>query len=138
MRLDRANTSGVFTANLHTDRRYSAAADSVVRAALANHVPVVSAAEMLQWLDGRNNSSFQNLQWTDGTLSFDIAVATGGSGAVALLPAAVAAGNLSSLTLNGTEVRREECRFAGLTYAAFSAGPGRYLATYRKPAETRR
>jgi Bacterial Ig-like domain len=129
---------GVFTANLHNDRRYSAAADSVVRAALANHVPVVSAAEMLQWLDGRNNSSFQHLQWTDGTLSFDIAVATGGSGAVALLPATVAAGDLSTLTLNGTEVRHEERGFAGLTYAAFSAGAGRYVATYRKTAESRR
>ncbi len=128
---------GVFTANLHNDRRYSAAADSVVSAALANHVPVVSAAEMLHWLDGRNNSSFQNLQWTGGTLSFDIAVATGGSGALALLPATVAAGSLSSLTLNGMEVRHEERRFAGLTYAAFSAGAGRYVATYRETGEVR-
>jgi len=70
------------------------------------------------------------------TLGFDLAVATGGSGAVALLPAAVPAGSLSSLTLNGTEVPHEERRFAGLTYAAFSAGPGRYVATYRKTAES--
>ncbi len=121
---------GVFTANLHNDRRYSAAANSVVAAALAHHVPMVSAAEMLHWLDGRNNSSFRALQWSDGKLSFNIDVAIGGDGIQAFLPMGIDAGRLTSLTLNGVEVKRESRRFAGLTYAAFSAGAGRFIATY--------
>ena len=119
-----------FTANLHNDLRYSASADAVVSTALAHHIPVVSAVEMLHWLDGRNNSSFRDLQWSDGKLSFNIDVAIGGDGIQALLPVVVDTGHLTSLTLNGVEVKRESRSFAGLTYAAFSAGPGRFVATY--------
>lgn len=124
---------GVFTANLHNDLRYSAAADAVVSAALAHHVPVVSAVEMLRWLDGRNNSSFQYLQWSGNKLGFTIAVASGGNGMEALLPARVDAGPLTSLAVDGVEVKREPRHFGGLDYAAFAAEPGHFIATYGGP-----
>ena len=49
---------GVFTANMHTDSATSSGADAIVASAQARNVPVVSARQMLDWLDGRNASSF--------------------------------------------------------------------------------
>ena len=39
----------------------SPGADAIIAAAQARGVPVVSARQMLTWLDGRNTSSFQGL-----------------------------------------------------------------------------
>ena len=39
---------------------------AIVNAALATGVPVVSARQMLTWLDGRNGSSFEDLAWNGG------------------------------------------------------------------------
>ena len=41
---------------------------------MARGVPVVSARQMLTWLDGRNGSSFEDLAWNAGTLTFSIGV----------------------------------------------------------------
>ena len=55
----------VVTANMHTDGPPVAphpGAAQIVAAAKAYGVPVVSAAQMLDWLDGRNSSAFQNVR----------------------------------------------------------------------------
>jgi hypothetical protein len=122
---------GVFTANMHNDRPISVGADAVIASAVSQHVPIVTASQMLTWLDGRNASSFQNLTWSRGHLSFSIAVATGGNGLQALLPMTWKGGKLDHLTLDGVEVGRSVRSIAGLDYAAFSAAPGKFLATYR-------
>ena len=49
---------GVLTVNAHTNEAPSSVSDAVVASALAHGVPVVSARQMITWLDGRNNSSF--------------------------------------------------------------------------------
>ena len=49
---------GVFTANMHTDSATSSGADAIISSAQARNVPVVSARQMLDWVDGRNASSF--------------------------------------------------------------------------------
>jgi Bacterial Ig-like domain len=121
---------GVFTVNMHNDLPDSAGADAVIAAATSRHVPIVTAAQMLTWLDGRNASSFQNLTWSAGQLGFTIVVGTGGNGIQALLPMTSEAGGLVSLTLDGIEVKCQIRRIAGLNYAAFSAAPGRFVATY--------
>ncbi len=38
--------------------------------AIARGVPVVSSAQMLTWLDGRNSSSFSGIAWNGSTLTF--------------------------------------------------------------------
>ena len=55
---------GVFTMNMHTDRPVTLGADAIVAAAQARGVPVISAEQMLDWLEGRNNSSFAGLAST--------------------------------------------------------------------------
>ena len=49
---------GAFTANMHTDSADRAGADAIVASAQTRGVPVVSARQMLDWLDGRNGSAF--------------------------------------------------------------------------------
>ena len=122
---------GVFTANMHTDEPRSPGADAVVKAALSHHIPIVTAAQMLKWLDGRNASSFRNLTWSDGQLGFTIEVGMGGNGIQALLPASSEAGDLVSLTLDGSEINHQIRSISGLNYAAFPAAPGKFVATYR-------
>jgi Bacterial Ig-like domain len=126
---------GVFTVNMHNDYPKSPGADAVIAAALSRHVPIVTAAQMLKWLDGRNASSFKNLTWSQGQLGFRIGVGTGGNGIQALLPMTSDAGSLVSLTLDGVEIKRQTRTIAGLNYLAFSAAPGKFVATYRHAGE---
>ena len=63
---------GVFTANHHTDLPTIQQSDATVASAIARGVPVVSAKQMLDWLDGRNGSSFGSIAWTPGALTFTI------------------------------------------------------------------
>ena len=63
---------GVFTANMHTDSASSPGSDAIVASAQSRGVPVVSARQMLTWLDGRNHSSFNWITWNGNTLDFTI------------------------------------------------------------------
>ena len=54
---------GAFTANLHTDPLPQANLMRSLLSALARGVPIVSAQQMLTWLDGRNNSTFSSFSW---------------------------------------------------------------------------
>ena len=60
---------GVVTTNMHTDHATHPGQQAVVNAALSRGVPVVSAAQMLTWLDGRNGSSFEDLAWDGDALA---------------------------------------------------------------------
>ena len=42
---------GVFTANMHTDTANHTGSNAIINSALAHQVPVVSAKQMLQWID---------------------------------------------------------------------------------------
>ncbi|MBL0070061.1 MAG: hypothetical protein IPP39_16775 [Chitinophagaceae bacterium] len=73
---------GVFCANMHTDNNNPGdqsvvGSDAIIAAAQARQIPVISAKQMLTWLDGRNASSFGNISWSGNNLNFTITVATG-------------------------------------------------------------
>ena len=57
---------GVFTANMHTDQSDHVGANTIVASALAHQVPVIPAVRMLDWLDGRNGSSFGPVAYSGG------------------------------------------------------------------------
>jgi hypothetical protein len=124
---------GAFTANMHTDRDLSGAA-AIVAEAKSRGVPVVSARQMLTWIDGRNSSSFADLGWEDGRLSFTVAPGAGAEGLEAMVPAEAAGRPLSSLTRGGGPVTTEPRTVKGIEYAAFAAAAGDYVATYASPA----
>jgi hypothetical protein len=121
---------GVFTTNMHTDRAVHEGADTVVAAAKARGVPVVSAAQMLEWLDGRNDSSFQGLSFVNGQLRFTIAPAAGARGLEAMVPTAGPPGALTGLTRDGSRMATTTRTVKGIDYAVFPAAAGQYVATY--------
>jgi hypothetical protein len=124
---------GVFTANMHTDTAVHAGSEAIVASAQARGVPIVSSLQMLQWIDGRNASSFQNLTWSGTTLTFAINVGTGANGLRALLPANSAAGPLTAIKLGGAPVSYTLETVKGIQYAVFTATAGNYEATYGSP-----
>ena len=124
---------GVFTANMHTDTASSSGSAAIVASTLARGVPVVSARQMLTWLDGRNNSSFGAVAWSGSTLSFTITVGAGGNGLVAMLPANSAIGPLTGISQNGNPVAFSTGVIKGIQYAIFPATAGGYQAIYTAP-----
>ena len=50
--------------------RRATAADAIIASAQAHNVPVVSAKQMLDWLDGRNNASFGSITYNNHVLQF--------------------------------------------------------------------
>jgi hypothetical protein len=125
---------GVFTANMHTDQSNHAGANAIVASAQSRGVPVVSAKQMLTWLDGRNNSSFEGIEWAGNTLTFEVVAATGARNLNSMVPIQSAAGTLTSLTNGGNPVTYETRLVKGLQYAIFASPSGTYAATYATDA----
>jgi hypothetical protein len=121
---------GVFTANMHTDNAIHPGSEAIVASAKARGVPIVSSLQMLQWLDGRNASSFRNVTWSGTTLSFAIDVGAGANGLQALLPARSASGTLTIISRGGVPVSYTLQTIKGIEYAVFTATAGAYQATY--------
>ena len=59
-------------------------------------MPVVSARQMLTWLDGRNGSSFGGIAFSGGRLTFTVAVGAGARGLQAMVPRQSATGTLTA------------------------------------------
>jgi hypothetical protein len=114
---------GVFTANMHTDAAVTAESDAVVYSALARGIPVVSARQMLTWLDGRDASTIAGLSWSGTTLSFSVSVGQGANGLTVLVP--VPTGRTATgVTLNGGATTFTTTTIKGIQYVRFLAATG--------------
>jgi hypothetical protein len=118
----------VVTVNAHTGS--DTFAIQSLMAAKQYGAPLVSGRQMLQWLDGRNSSSFGSFTWFGGTLSFTITLGTQTNGIQAMIPSSASAGALSSLAFNNTPVTYTLRTVKGIQYAVFSASAGNYRAQY--------
>jgi uncharacterized protein DUF4082/Big-like domain-containing protein/centrosomal CEP192-like protein/carboxypeptidase family protein/ASPM-SPD-2-Hydin domain-containing protein len=121
----------VITTNFHTDNPSSPLSDDVVASAQARGVPVVSALQMLNWLDGRNNSTFGNINWSVNTLSFTVTAATGARNLQVMVPTKGPSGTLAGITLAGAPVPYSVQTVKGLPYAVFLSTGGAYQAVYQ-------
>jgi WD40 repeat protein len=127
---------GVFTINAHTDLATIPQSDAVVASAQSKGVPVVSAKQMLEWLDGRNNSSFSAITWNSNALTFTITPGVGSRNLRGMVPANVSAGILLSLSYipsgggSSTAVSFTTEVVKGIGYGMFEAKAGTYTATY--------
>jgi hypothetical protein len=121
---------GVFTANMHSDNAVHPGSAAIVASAQARGVPVVSAKQMLDWLDGRNGCSFGNLTWSGNTLSFTIAVGIGADGLQGLVPTASGVGQIAGIIRNGNPVSYTTQVIKGVGYALFAATAGTYQVQY--------
>ena len=130
--LDRAIGSegyyGVFTTNMHTDRAVDNAV-AIVQSAQTRGVPVVTARQMLEWLDGRNTSSFDSLTWDGSTLSFSISAGSGVNNLMGMIPTQTAGGTITSINFNGAPLSFNTEVIKGVEYAIFPAVSGIYQAS---------
>ena len=106
---------------------------STYGAGTATHVPVVTARQVLKWVDGRNGSSIPSLSWNGSTLSFTLNIGEGANGLFVMLPTNMAAGSLSNITLNGVTVPFATGVIKGVSYAMFPAAVGNYQVAYTGP-----
>jgi hypothetical protein len=121
---------GAFTANMHTDSSESAGSDAIVAAAQSRGVPIVSARQMLTWLDGRNGSSFQKLLWDGHCLEFTVSVGEGGNGIHTMIPMTSVTGMLSTIEFNRKLIPFKRSTVSGVQYADFLSPPGDYRVSY--------
>jgi hypothetical protein len=121
---------GAFTVNAHTDNPDSDLSDAVIRAAVSRDVPVISARQMLTWLDARNGSHVESLERTRDVVRFDIRAGKAARGLVALVPMSCGMGIVESVSRDGTIIRSTRERVKGLDYAVFDAESGSYEIVY--------
>ena len=65
---------------MHTDSASSAGSTRSSPRRSRAACPIVSAQQMLTWLDGRNDSSFGGVTWSGNTLDFTVAPSSGSNG----------------------------------------------------------
>ena len=130
-----AGAYGAFTVNMHTDLATEFDSDQVLASAQRHGVPLVTARQMLTWLDGRNASSYSGVAWNTDTLSFTVNVGAGANGLTGMVPTLGTGGRtLSTLTRAGVAVPFTKSTIKGVEYAMFTAGPGTYAAKYAAAA----
>ncbi|BBH67979.1 hypothetical protein ACTI_46640 [Actinoplanes sp. OR16] len=122
---------GAFTANFHTDASTEWESDQLLTSAQSRGVPIVSAKQMLTWVDGRNASSYSNIVWSGNDLGFTVNVGSGANGLTGMVPTAGPGGRtLSTLSRAGTPVTVTRTTIKGVEYAMFTAAAGAYTASY--------
>jgi hypothetical protein len=110
-------------------------ANIVIEEAERHGVALISATQMVDWLDGRNQSGFTEISWYDGVLNFTQHVARGAEEAFVLLPLHSGGGQLVSVYCAGQELKFKEDDIKGLQVAAFPARAGKCEATYGSAAQ---
>ena len=116
---------GAFTANMHTDYEISNDYNAMISSAQARGIPIISAKQMLKWLDGRNGSKFSGLTWTGNVLDFTITQGQGATGLQAMVPIPSGLG-ITGFTRNGSAVSYNFKTIKGVDYAFFSGLTGTY------------
>jgi hypothetical protein len=121
---------GTFNVILHSDFGDHRQLNDLTADAQRRGVPIISSEQMLTWLDGRNGSSFSDIAYNGGTLTFSIAARASARGLETMLPLRSASGPLSALTRGGAPVSWTKRTVKGVEYAVFAADAGAYQAVY--------
>ena len=124
---------GAFGILIHNDNPApQAGAEAIVASAQARGVPVISYKQMLDWTDGRNNSTIRSPSWNASTrtLTFTTTVAAGANGLQTMLPTQGPTGTLTTITRAGTTVPYTLQTIKGIQYALFTTATATYQATY--------
>src|SRR5262245_44329162 len=94
---------GAYTLNAHSDSGYITESTTTITSATTRGVPIISARQMLTWLDGRNSSAFASLNWTGNALNFSVTQATGATGLQGMLPWRFSNQLVNTVRRNGTD-----------------------------------
>jgi large repetitive protein len=123
---------GIFAVNMHTDSAIHTGSDAIVAAAQARQLPVVSAKQMLNWVDNRNNTIFGPMTWVNSKLSFTIT--TSAQNLQAMVPVNSADGSLLDVQQNGTSIPFSIQTIKGIPYGFFAASTNSFVAIYSSTA----
>jgi hypothetical protein len=144
--LDRAYGSegyyGAFTVIVHNDSEVASKPirDAVIQAAKSHGTSIISEKQLLDWTDGRDNSSFGSVDFSSGALTFTVHQDAGASGLQAMLPYEGPDGHIETLTRDGSAVTLDPpVTIKGVKYVVFPAvDGGSYRATYpdNRPPQT--
>ena len=116
---------GAFVANMHTDYVNSPGSDAIINSAVDRGVPVIAARQLLTWLDARNASTINAVNWNNNTLNFSITAGAGASGLQGMVPIPVGC-NVASFTCDDNPIRYSLSEIKGIQYAFFTALTGDY------------
>ena len=125
---------GAYVINAQNDLATNPASDAAVSSAVARGVSVISANQLLTWVDARNASSFGGFTYSGGVLTFSVARDPAANGLRAMLPLRAGSSTLTTLTRNGAAVAFTSQLIKGVDYAFFDAVGGTYSATYAADA----
>ncbi|MFN7141858.1 MAG: hypothetical protein ACK4UN_21265, partial [Limisphaerales bacterium] len=94
---------GAFVANMHTDVNPLPDSDSIVTAAIQRGVPVISARQLLTWIDARNGSAIKEINRSSASQTFSIQTDSQARGLRVMVP--VPDGNrINEVEFNGTAI----------------------------------
>jgi hypothetical protein len=120
---------GAFVANMHTDVYPEPDADAVFTSATSRGVPIISARQLLTWLDARNGSSIKSVSWSNGSEIFSVQASVAAQGLLVMVP--VPGGyQASAVTYNGGALAYGSTWIKGIEYAWFPATTGVYQVNY--------
>ena len=111
---------GAFLANIHNDEVVAPAADEIVLSAQARNVPIISAEQLLEWIDARNASSVSEITWTNQTLSFTVLADEDARGLQSMVPVPVGY-QVDSILSNGVSLGHSIEVVKGVQYVRFPA-----------------
>jgi len=103
-------------------------ATKLLDSARARGVPLISAQQLLTWLDGRNSSSFGNRAAISG--GFRITVGAGANNLHVMIPNQRFGVQVTSVTIDGTPVPFTVETIKGRAYAVFPAANGFAIVRY--------
>jgi len=122
---------GTFMCNVHHEYDSDHIAEDIVGAAKAHGVPVISAQQLLTWVDGRNESTVRDITWGGGVLAFTVVAGDGARGLSTLVPLVAGGDTLRWLMCDGARVPFTVETVKGRGYARFESPTGRYEGFYR-------
>ena len=120
---------GAFTANMHTDDVASIGSDAIITSAQARGIPVISARQMLEWLDGRNSSVFSGITWSGTALTFTISPGQHAHGLMAMVPIPTGR-SITGITRDSSLIAHSTATIKGIQYAFFYGETGSYQVTF--------
>ncbi|WP_281287266.1 Ig-like domain-containing protein [Methylobacterium terricola] len=104
--------------------------DHLVSAARERGVALISAAQMLRWLDRREATRFEALAWNGHDLTFRVSLTDGPERVTGMLPVSALSHRLAAITRGGQRVPFRVESIKGLDYAMFDLEAGSYAVLY--------
>lgn len=100
-------------------------------AAVARGVPLVSAQQLLDWTEGRNNSHFAHIELSEEALTFD-ALTDRRTGTMlrGMIPAKISGKDILAISRDGLPVNFEKTIIKGIAYAMFPVETGVYRVSF--------